>query len=187
MAFFHVILAEYELKTVADSIYRLLQSLRCIYLFFNSAITLRLNMIEERNDVLLAEDDNDDVIVFELAMKQANIPADIRVAKDGDKLFTMLKQLIPDILFLDIHMPCKDGISCIIEIRRNKDYDHLPVIMYTSHTTDKYIEDSYRNGANMYLMKSKTVQELSANLKRIFSVDWKRNMYFPPKQNYVLS
>lgn len=158
-----------------------------VYICSLFSTTLILDMAEERNDVLLAEDDNDDVLVFELAMKQAEIPAKIRVAQDGDKLFTMLKQLIPDILFLDIHMPCKDGISCVVEIRRNKDYDHLPVIMYTSHTTDRYIEDSYRNGANLYLLKSKTVQELAANLKRIFSVDWKKNMYFPPKQNYILS
>ena len=141
----------------------------------------------ENWDVLLAEDDNDDVLSFELAMREMPFSFILRNAENGDILFVLLKERIPDILFLDILMPCKDGITCIIEIRKNKDYNHMPVIMYTAMNSEKYIEDSYKNGANFYLLKSNSIHELSEKLKRIFSVDWKNFMYYPPKQQFVLS
>src|SRR5690606_32387406 len=100
----------------------------------------------EIKDVLLAEDDKDDVLIFELAVEEAELSIDLRCATDGDKLFVMLEEYIPDILFLDIQMPCKDGIACILEIRKNKDYDHLPVVMCTAHTSEQYINNAFRNG-----------------------------------------
>src|SRR5690349_20065011 len=120
-----------------------------------------------RKDVILAEDDTDDVLVFELAAKESQIPMDIRHADDGEKLFTLLEEEVPDVLFLDIHMPCRDGVACIVEIRKKQEYDNLPVIMYTSHTTDKYINDCFRNGANLYMVKTKTIKELAENLKAV--------------------
>ena len=138
-------------------------------------------------DILLAEDDIDDVLSFDLAMKEMSFSFILRNADNGDLLFVLLKERIPDILFLDILMPCKDGVTCIIEIRRNKDYNHMPVIMYTAMNSEEYIEDSYKNGANFYLLKTNSIHELSEKLKKIFSVDWKNFMYYPPKQQFVLS
>ena len=141
----------------------------------------------ENWDVLLAEDDNDDVLSFELAMKEMPFSFILRNAENGDMLFVLLKERIPDILFLDILMPCRDGVTCIIEIRKNKDYNHMPVIMYTAMNSEEYIENAYKNGANFYLLKSNSINELTENLKKIFSVDWKNFMYYPPKQQFVLS
>ena len=141
----------------------------------------------ENWDILLAEDDIDDVLSFELAMKEMSFSFILRNADNGDLLFVLLKERIPDILFLDILMPCKDGVACIIEIRKNKDYNHMPVIMYTAMNSEEYIEESFKNGANFYLLKSNSIHELTENLKKIFTVDWKNLMYYPPKQQFVLS
>ncbi|MBS1587790.1 MAG: response regulator [Bacteroidetes bacterium] len=138
-------------------------------------------------DILLAEDDNDDVVIFELAMNQMNFPYLLRNATDGDMLFVMLKNKVPYILFLDIHMPCKDGIACIVEIRKNKEYDNLPVIMYTSNLAAKMIEDSFRSGANFYITKTNTINALVEKLKKIFAVDWNSYMHYPPQGQFVLS
>jgi len=141
----------------------------------------------ENWDILLAEDDNDDVLSFELAMKEMPFSFILRNADNGDILFVLLKERIPDILFLDILMPCRDGVTCIIEIRKNKDFNHMPVIMYTAMQGDGYIDECYKNGASFYLLKSNSIHELSEKLKRIFSIDWKNLMYYPPKQQFVLS
>lgn len=145
------------------------------------------NTDSNQRDILLAEDDSDDVFLFQLALKEMPFPINMRHAENGEVLFTLLKQYIPELLFLDIHMPCKDGVSCIIEIRKNREYDNLPVVMYTSHATENYVDDCFRNGANMYMVKSKTFKELVENLKTIFSFDWKKQMFYPPKQQFVLS
>jgi len=141
----------------------------------------------ENWDILLAEDDIDDVFSFELAMKEMPFSFILRNADNGDLLFVLLKERIPDILFLDILMPCKDGVACIIEIRKNRDYNHMPVIMYTAMNSEEYIESAYKNGANFYLLKSNSIHEITENLKKIFSIDWKNFMYYPPKQQFVLS
>lgn len=147
-------------------------------------------MGEIAKHILLAEDDQDDVVIFELAINEINkeyrLPVYMRHAKDGEILFVLLKENVPDILFLDINLPCRDGLSCIREIRKNKEYDGLPVIMYTAHKQDTKIEDAFRNGANYYVVKSNTIPELAEKLKKICSIDWKTYMHYPPRDQFVL-
>src|SRR5688500_1482752 len=97
-------------------------------------------------NVLLAEDDRDDVFVFELALKELPDTIALKVAWDGEQLFELLKESLPDILFLDINIPCRDGLGCIMEIRKDKKFDNMPVIMYTSMKERKYIDECYQNG-----------------------------------------
>ena len=137
-------------------------------------------------NVLLAEDDHDDVLIFELALEKLPISVELRNAEDGEKLLELLKEMIPDILFLDINLPCKDGIACILEIRRNSDYNNLPIIMYTSFKSKKHIEECYKNGANFYIVKGTTINELAEKLQRIFSINWKNYMYYPPITEFLL-
>lgn len=147
-------------------------------------------MGELAKHVLLAEDDQDDVVIFELAVKEVNkeyrVPVYMRHAKDGEVLFILLKENTPDILFLDINLPCRDGLSCIREIRKNKKYDGLPVIMYTGQKQDTKIDEAFRNGANYYVVKSDTVSELAEKLKKVCSIDWKNYLHYPPRDQFVL-
>jgi len=138
-------------------------------------------------DILLAEDDNDDVVIFETALKELNMPYMMRRAENGDVLFVLLKERVPYILFLDIHMPCKDGMSCIVEIRKNREYDKLPVVMYTSELSSKIVEESFRNGANLYMTKTTTFSALTEKLKKVFSIDWTDYLHYPPSDQFVLS
>ena len=137
-------------------------------------------------DILFAEDDSDDVAIFEMALKELNIQYMLRNAENGDLLFILLKERIPYILFLDIQMPCRDGVACIIEIRKNRDYDKLPVVMYTSQLSGKIIEESFRNGANLYVTKTGTFTELVAKLRKVFSIDWTDYLHYPPQHQFVL-
>jgi FOG: CheY-like receiver len=145
-----------------------------------------MSNLHEEHDVLLAEDDMDDVEIFGWALKEAEIPHSLRHAEDGDRLFVLLKEKVPYILFLDIKMPCKDGISCIKEIRKNPDYDNLPVVMYSSHVRTDYIDAAYRSSANYYLPKVSSVKETVVHLKRIFSVDWRSYQHYPVREEFVL-
>jgi CheY-like chemotaxis protein len=139
-----------------------------------------------QKDVIIAEDDADDLLIFELAIKDTQVPVAIRHAENGDVLFVLLKDRVPELLFLDIHMPCKDGISCIREIRQSKDYDDLPIIMFSSDVYKKTVEECFRNGANFYLVKPTSFTGLSEKLKKILSLDWEGNMHYPPLANFLL-
>jgi DNA-binding response OmpR family regulator len=154
----------------------------------NTLHTANKNVIlDQAIHAVLAEDDIDDAYLFELAINELNIKVNLDHVKDGEKLLAFLKQFIPDIIFLDIEIPCKDGISCITEIRKNKDFDNVPVIIISGHTNGKYIENAYSTGANYYLIKGNSIIQLVERLKKIFSLDWKRTLYFPPKDEFVLN
>ena len=138
-------------------------------------------------DILLAEDDIDDVLIFDMALRKLDFSYILRHASDGDMLFVLLKDKIPYILFLDVHMPYKDGTSCIIEIRKNREYDRLPIVMYTSNLSDKIVDECFRNGANLYLVKTKTLNALYEKLQKVFSIDWADYLHYPPQHQFVLS
>lgn len=146
-----------------------------------------MNNLSEEKDILLAEDDQDDVDIFRWAMDKTEIAHTLRHAENGDVLMVMLKEKIPYILFLDVEMPCKDGLSCILEIRKNRDYDKLPVVMYTSFSYPQYIEGAYRNGANIYITKASSMEHIIDNLKRVFAIDWKRYMHYPSRDEFQFS
>jgi CheY-like chemotaxis protein len=84
-------------------------------------------------------------------------------------------------------MPCKDGRQCLREIRANKKYDAIPIIMYTSLNDLQNIEFCYREGSNLYAIKPHTISELKTILEQIFTIDWKNMLYFPPRSRFVLN
>lgn len=142
---------------------------------------------DKERDILLAEDDSEDVLIFETALKDAEIKYVLRHAEDGDALFLLLKDRIPYILFLDINMPCKDGVACIAEIRKNREYDHLPIVMYTSNLSTKLVDECFEKGANLYLAKAFTFATLTQNIKKVFAIEWEDYLHYPPKHAFVLS
>ena len=139
-----------------------------------------------KRDILLADDDADEILIFETALKELKYPHTLRHAMNGDALFVLLKDKIPYILFLDIHMPCKDGVACITEIRKNREYDNLPVIVYTSNHSPSLTDECFAQGANFYLQKGYTLHTLSENLKKIFSIEWDSLMHYPLRENFIL-
>ena len=143
---------------------------------------------QEVTHILLAEDDQDDVLIFQLAVDELSETIVLSIAENGEKLVAMLEEILPDIILLDINMPCHTGQECLIEIRSRKKFDNVPVIMYTSHEDLHTIDDAYRGGANFYMIKSNSIHELTEKLKKIlFNKNRKESTYFPLRKDFVLS
>jgi len=140
----------------------------------------------EATHVMLAEDDEDDYLVFSLAISEVPLKILLTRAEDGEKLMRLLNEKLPDILFLDLLMPCKDGHECLREIRADKRFDSLPIIIYSSLEDLRNIELTYRQGANLYAIKPTNLNDLTSVLERILRVDWKKMLYFPTLPQFVL-
>jgi DNA-binding response OmpR family regulator len=141
----------------------------------------------DNKNVLIAEDDHDDFEMFSLAIQDLSISVIIRRAENGDVLMQVLEANVPDILFLDISLPRKDGKQCLREIRANHKYDLLPIIMYTSFQDPRSIEFSFREGANIFIIKPSSYQELKEILKNVFAIEWKKSMYYPALPDFVIN
>lgn len=68
--------------------------------------------------IYLADDDEDDRILFLDAVEELNLPISVVQTKDGNELINALRNAehLPEVLFLDINMPCKNGFECLKEI-----------------------------------------------------------------------
>ncbi len=140
--------------------------------------------MRELTIALIAEDDDDDYQFFGLAVAELPYNIKLKRAENGEKLMRLLEERVPDFLFLDILMPCKNGVLCIKEIRANPRYDEMPVIMYSSLTDMRNISLCYEYGANWFIQKPVTVPDLRDILKAIFSPGWKK-ANLPPLSEFI--
>lgn len=143
--------------------------------------------MRELRDVLVAEDDDEDFELFAEAIQQLSLRVILTRAKNGDVLMKILHEKIPDLLFLDILMPCKDGRDCLFEIRSHKKFDELPIIIFSSVRDSQTVEFFYRKGTNLYVYKPHTYRQLVASLEKIFAIDWKKVRYYPKYSEFVLN
>ncbi len=74
----------------------------------------------------------------------------------------------PDLLILDINMPEISGIDMLEFIRMQDDFNDLPVIMLSSEHTDAQVDEALEKGADAYVMKPVTLDELEEAIKMAF-------------------
>lgn len=120
-------------------------------------------------NILLADDDTDDRFFFEKALKEIPISTNIRTVENGEELMNYLSKTgisLPDVIFLDISMPRKTGVECLIEIKSDEKLEHIPVIIFTtSFTRGMELEMKLSNtlftmGAQDYIRKPSGFEEL---------------------------
>jgi len=107
-------------------------------------------------NILLANDDSDERYFFERAVKELPVATKLTTVIDGITLMEYLylnSESLPDILFLDINMPQKNGKECLMEIKCSETLKHLPVVMYSTTRNDKEIDILYQHGATSFLLK----------------------------------
>lgn len=78
--------------------------------------------------ILLADDDHDDTFLFREALEQVPVETRLSVAENGAQLLQLMKGADPkpDIIFLDMNMPVKNGLECLEEIRGTAGYEQVP-------------------------------------------------------------
>jgi DNA-binding NarL/FixJ family response regulator len=107
-------------------------------------------------NLLLADDDIDDCYLFREAVAAISQSAQISTIHDGAHLMSRLNQAnchLPDILFLDINMPRKNGFECLTEIKANDKLAKLPVIIYSTSLDPTMVTLFYEKGAKYYIQK----------------------------------
>ena len=123
-------------------------------------------------DILLADDDKDDRFFFGKALKALPLASTLTVVNNGEQLMVYLSEKtipVPDIIFLDLNMPRKNGIECLLEIKRDVRLRKIPVIIYSTSLRDEVADLLYENGAHYYLHKC-DFAELPASISRVVTL-----------------
>ena len=74
----------------------------------------------------------------------------------------------PDLLLLDINMPNVTGIDMLEFVRTRTELQNLPVIMLSSEHTDLQVNEAFNLGADGYVMKPATIEDLENAIKKAF-------------------
>ncbi len=113
--------------------------------------------------ILYADDDTDDCHLFKEALKALPIHTRIDTVKDGGELMDFLSNnnaQLPNVLFLDINMPCKNGFECLTEIKQNEKLKDIPVVMFSTSNSREKISVLFKSGANVYVHKPSNFSQL---------------------------
>lgn len=129
--------------------------------------------------IFLADDDEDDRLMFSEALSETPVNTTLQTANDGEKLLTLLAKstALPDVIFLDLNMPNKNGMETLKELRQVKNLASIPVVIYSTSSNEADLEDTYRLGANLYVEKPYSYSELVQVLSEILALDLKEMLH----------
>ena len=119
---------------------------------------------------LLADDDADDVSIFKEVLQEVSPSANFMAAADGQEALEILKHQqtnFPDIIFLALTMPRMSGKECLTALKSDAQLQRIPVIMYTTSSQSKDIEETMQKGALCFITKPSSVNELKTILSSI--------------------
>lgn len=140
--------------------------------------------------IFLADDDEDDCILFQDALLELNPDSELVIAKDGVEIIETLVEKTPpppDFLFLDINMPRKNGLDCLKEIRNSESdkMNQIPIVMFSTSIAQAHIDRAYLEGATYYMKKPSTFEELSKAIKKVISMSVSADQ-ITPKAKFLL-
>lgn len=125
----------------------------------------------EIHSILYIDDDADDQEFFEIALQTVNKQILLNFAKNGLDGFNKLTgmETKPGIIFLDLNMPLMDGKQFLEKIKKDPDYRHIPIAIYTTSSALSDKEQTIGMGANYFVTKPSKIDDIVKILNNILS------------------
>ena len=134
-------------------------------------------MSERSFIVLMAEDDEHDILATERAWEKNRISNPLHVVRDGEECLDYLHQRgkyaepgtapQPGILLLDLKMPKMDGLAVLKHIKQDEGLRRLPVVILTTSKAERDRLASYDLGANAFMVKPVGFEGLTEAVKTV--------------------
>ncbi|MBK6264088.1 response regulator [Marivirga sp. S37H4] len=140
--------------------------------------------------ILLADDDEDDRLFFEDAIDALPLRTSLKMVENGKELMDYLllsESPLPDVIFLDLNMPGKNGLDYLTEIRAHPKLQSISVAVYSTSSSEKDIEESFVRGANIYINKPNDFNDLKDVLKKVICTNWQYLNTSFNKESFLLS
>ena len=149
-------------------------------------------MKSELKRILIVDDSPKDVELAISALSEKNLANEIIVAEDGVEALDFLYKRgkfvnesgDPAVILMDIKMPRMDGIEALRQIRSNPDFRLIPVIMVTSSHEERDLVESYKLGANSYVVKPVDIVQFIDAIK-VLGQYWAVINQVPPPRTQV--
>ena len=123
----------------------------------------------------IVDDDIDDQDLFIEAVSEVDKSIRCMSASNCEEALDLLKNKkigMPDMIFLDLNMPRLNGKQCLAELKKEAHLAHIPVIIYSTSSEKRDIEETSRLGAAHFLTKPNKFEELCRAISFVVSKDW---------------
>jgi len=128
----------------------------------------------KRIRVLLVEDNEGDILLTREAFELSSVNYTLNVVRNGEEAMQYLHgeapykgSLLPDLIILDINLPKLSGHEVLNAIKGSEKLRSIPVIMFTTSSTERDIVASYKNHANCYITKPFETNEYQESVQCI--------------------
>jgi CheY-like chemotaxis protein len=130
-------------------------------------------MANEEIIVFLADDDEDDCLLFGEALKEIALPTQLKTVHNGEQLLHLLESMdgqLPHVLFLDLNMPRINGWQCLEEIKRNEKLKLLQVVIFSTSFHQEVADQLYKKGAMHYIRKPSAFDQLKDVIRQVLLI-----------------
>lgn len=148
-------------------------------------------MIEKfgSRNVVLVEDDADDIEFFQEAIEKIPFNVELRIFRNGQEFVDGMladKTNVPDLVFLDLNMPIKNGIQALKELRQIPEFKNIPIVaIYSTSISEKDHAETFLLGADAFISKPTDYGDLNSMILKIFEIDWKTRK--TDKKNFIIT
>lgn len=139
--------------------------------------------------IILADDDEDDRLLFTDAFEELKINTKVNTFNDGVELMDYLNTptaVLPNVLFLDLNMPKKNGIECLTEIKQNDRFSDIAIAIFSTSSSEEHIEETFVQGANIYIKKPSDFATLKKVLSDVVTINWQYYTSGLNRDNFLL-
>ena len=117
--------------------------------------------------ILLVEDNDmlQEILAERLVLRGYEVP----VAGDGQKGLDLAKQLLPDLILMDMSLPVLDGWEATRQIKQDEETKHIPIIALTAHALAGDREKSIEAGCDDYETKPVNFNRLITKIQKLLN------------------
>lgn len=147
-------------------------------------------MISQNINILLADDDKADCLLFRDALEELPVSANLTIVPNGELLIEELTKKgnkLPDVLFLDLNMPRKNGFASLGEIKRNTRLQELPVIIFSTSSELESVKRVFRDAAHYYICKPVDFSQLKKVIYEALTLITQKDNFLPMKENFIIT
>jgi CheY-like chemotaxis protein len=138
-------------------------------------------------EILLVEDNEADAQLIVEGLSETILPYKLHIVEDGQAALDYLRQRppysgasLPDLILLDLNLPRKNGMEVLEETKSDHRLRRIPVLVLTSSHSEADVLAAYDHGANSYLRKPSSLEEIY-DLMKTLEHYWRGLSVLPPR------
>jgi CheY-like chemotaxis protein len=147
-------------------------------------------MISHNINILLADDDKADCLLFKDALEELPVSARLTIVHNGEQVIEELTKKgnkLPDVLFLDLNMPRKNGFATLGEIKRNTGLENLPVIIFSTSSELETVKKVFRDAAHYYICKPDNFPKLKKIIYEALTLITQEDNFLPLEEDFIIT